>query len=149
MLINKIGLKIIAPCSQHTKVYDNKFATMSDPPVRPWICKTCGTTGVDEYQEKYSEYEKTTEKFKYLKECQDLYNEISDAIEDIQNNRNIKADLVVVAPPKTYLKIRDYLEYTDDIYNIENLCINDEYQLLQGDTGDRPYKIFFSSITPT
>ena len=52
--------------------------------------------------------------------------------------------MVVVAPPKTYLKIRDYLEYTDDIYNIENLCINDEYQLLQGDTGDRPYKIFFS-----
>lgn len=144
MLTNNIGLKIIAPCSQHKKVYNDKFVTMSDPPVRPWICKVCGTTGIDEYEEKYSDYEKTSDKFKYLKECQDLYNEILYAIEDIQNSRGIKTDLIILADTKTYLKIRDYLEYTDEIYNIERLYINEEYQILEGNTGNAPYKIFFS-----
>lgn len=144
MLTNNIGLKIIAPCSQHKKVYNDKFVTMSDPPVRPWICKVCGTTGIDEHEEKYSDYEKISDKFKYLKECQDLYNEILYAIEDIQNIRGIKTDLIVLADTKTYLKIRDYLEYTDEIYNTEHLYINDEFQILEGNTGNDPYKIFFS-----
>ena len=144
MLTNNIGLKIIAPCSQHKKVYNDKFVTMSDPPVRAWICKVCGTTGMDEYEEKYSDYEKTRDKFKYLKECQDLYNEILYKIEGIQNSKGIKSDLIVLADIETYLKIRDYLEYTDEIYNEGTLYINDEYQILEGNTGNDPYKIFFS-----
>lgn len=144
MLTNNIGLKIIAPCSQHKKVYNDKFVTMSDPPVRAWICKVCGTTGMDEYEEKYSDYKKTSDKFKYLKECQDLYNEILCEIEDIQNNRNVKADLIVVASANTYVKIMDYLEYADEIYNTDCLYINDDYQVFEGNVGDKPYKIFFS-----